>query len=371
MSEKTPQGAATPTSKDTSASENAGVVHARIDSLDAGLESLKHKSATTRILSGVQSSGRLHIGNYYGAIREFVNLQSQGEALYFIANLHALNSVRDGKVARQLTLETAAAFIALGVDPAKATLFRQSDIPEITELYWILGTVVPLSDLNNAHSYKDKIAKGAEPDYGLYGYPVLMAADILLYDSDVVPVGKDQKQHLELTRDWAGKFNRQYGSELLKLPKALTRDETAVVPGTDGQKMSKSYKNTIDLFGTDKEVEKQIKTMKTDSTAPEAAKPTENQPLYDLLKVVLSPSDLATIDAKWRAAGGTGETHGYGTFKKALIEGYFATFSEPRKRYAELMNDRGELDRLLKVGAEKARGYAAPVIGRVRAAVGL
>lgn len=323
-----------------------------------------------RILSGVQSSGRLHIGNYYGAIREFVNLQSEGEALYFIANLHALNSVRDGAKARELTLETAAAFIALGVDPARATLFRQSDIPEVTELFWILGTVVPVADLNNATSYKDKIARGAEADFGLYGYPVLMAADILLYDSDVVPVGRDQRQHLELTRDWAGKFNRQYSAELLKLPCARTRDETAVVPGRDGQKMSKTYGNTIDLFGTDKELEKQIKSVKTDSTAPEAPKPTANQPLYDLLKLVLTPSDFASIDARWRS-GGEPKSHGYGAFKQALLDGYFATFTEPRKRYVELMNDRGELERLLKQGAQKARGYAAPVISRVRAAVGL
>ena len=323
-----------------------------------------------RILSGVQSSGRLHIGNYYGAIREFVTMQDQGEALYFIANLHALNSVRDGKKARELTLETAAAFLALGVEPSKAALFRQSDIPEIPELYWILGTVVPMADLENAHSYKDKLAHGAKPDFGLFGYPVLMAADILLYDSDVVPVGKDQRQHLELTRDWAGKFNRQYDQELFKLPAGRTRDETAVVPGRDGQKMSKSYANTIDLFGADKEVEKQIKSVKTDSTAPESPKPTENQPLYDLLKVVHTPADFAAIDTKWRT-GGAPETHGYGAFKKLLIEGYFSTFTEPRKRYADLMNDRAELERLLKHGAEKARGYAAPVIARVRSAVGL
>ncbi len=323
-----------------------------------------------RILSGVQSSGRLHIGNYYGAIREFVSLQSQGEALYFIANLHALNSVRDAAKARELTLETAAAFIALGVDPSKAALFRQSDIPEVAELYWILGTVVPMADLQNAHSYKDKIARGAEADFGLFGYPVLMAADILLYDSDVVPVGKDQRQHLELARDWAGKFNRQYGKDLLKLPTARTRDETAVVPGRDGQKMSKTYANTIDLFGTEKEVGDQIKSVKTDSTGFDASKPT-NQALYDLLKLVLSPADFTAVDARWREAGGSKETHGYGPFKTALRDGYFATFTEPRRRYAELMNDRAELERLLKHGAEKARSYAAPVIARVRAAVGL
>lgn len=324
-----------------------------------------------RILSGVQSSGRLHIGNYYGAIREFVRQQEQGENLYFIANLHALNTVRDGAKARELTLETAAAYLALGLDPAKVALFRQSDVPEVSELYWILGTVIPMSDLQNAHSYKDKIAKGASPDFGLFGYPVLMAADILVYDSDKVPVGKDQKQHLELTRDWAGKFNRQYDAPIFKLPEVITREETAVVPGVDGQKMSKSYSNTIDLFGSDKEVEKQIKSVKTDSTDPTAPKPVENQPLYDLLKVVLPPSEFAEVDAKWRSGGPDPKEFGYGFFKKRLLEGYMATFAEPRKKFAQLMADKGELERQLKLGADKARGYAAPVMDRVRKAAGL
>lgn len=332
-----------------------------------------------RILSGVQSSGKLHLGNYYGAIREFVHLQEEGEALYFIANLHALNSVREGPKARELTLETAAAFLALGVDPARAALFRQSDIPEITELYWILGTVIPMADLQNAHSYKDKLARGASPDFGLFAYPVLMAADILLYDSDVVPVGRDQRQHLELARDWAGKFNRHYSpgwnaqqgtGGIFKLPVARTRDETAVVPGRDGQKMSKTYGNTIDLFGTDKEVEKQVKSVKTDSTAPEAPKPTADQPLYQLLQVVLPPAAFAEVDQKWKS-GGEPKTHGYGAFKQALLDGFHATFDGPRQRYAELLADRGELERQLEQGADKARAYAAPVLDRVRAAVGL
>ncbi len=324
-----------------------------------------------RILSGVQSSGKLHIGNYYGAIREFVRLQEEGEALYFIANLHALNSVRDGKLARRLTLETAAAFIALGVDPQRAALFRQSDVPEIPELNWVLGTVVPMADLENAHSYKDKLARGASPDFGLFAYPVLMAADILLYDTDVVPVGRDQKQHLELTRDWAGKFNRQYGGQVFKLPKERIRDETAVIPGRDGQKMSKTYNNTIDLFGTDKEVEKQVKSVLTDSTPPEAAKPVDQQPLYALLKLALSESDFAVIDARWRAAGGEPKSHGYGAFKQALLEAFHGTFDPARARYAELMADQAELERLLTAGAQKARAHAAPVMARVRLAVGL
>jgi tryptophanyl-tRNA synthetase len=330
-----------------------------------------------RILSGVQSSGRLHLGNYYGAIREFVHLQEEGEALYFIANLHALNSVRDPKLARRLTFETACAFLALGVDPSRATLFRQSDIPEVTELYWILGTVVPLAHLERAHSYKDKLARGAAPDLGLFSYPVLMAADILLYDSDVVPVGKDQKQHLEFARDWATKFNIAcvpgYDPQepdkvrgVFKLPAERIRDETATLPGCDGQKMSKSYNNTIDLFGADNEVKKRIMSIKTDSTPVENPKSTENQPLLDLLRVMLPPADFAELLRSWTSGG-----KGYGDFKKKLLEAYHATFDGPRKRYQELANDPAQIESFLKTGAERARSYAAPVIARVREAVGL
>jgi tryptophanyl-tRNA synthetase len=335
-----------------------------------------------RILSGVQSSGRLHLGNYYGAIREFVRLQDEGEALYFIANLHALNTVHDPKVARQLTFETACAFLALGIDPAKAVLFRQSDIPEIPELMWILGTVVPVSNLERAHSYRDKLEnKGIKhPEFGLFAYPVLMAADILLYDTDIVPVGRDQKQHLEFARDWATKFNVRYvpGYDpqdpaktpgIFKLPRERIREETAVVPGRDGQKMSKSYGNTIDLFGPDKEIEKQVKSVKTDSTPADAPKPTEGQPLYELLKVMLPPSEFAEVDAEWRSGGDPKK--GYGYFKGRLLEAYKATFDAPRKRYAELIRDPDQVERILRAGAEKARACAAPVIRRVREAVGL
>lgn len=331
-----------------------------------------------RILSGVQSSGRLHLGNYYGAIREFVRLQDEGQALYFIANLHALNTVHDAAQARQLTFETACAFLALGLDPKRATLFRQGDIPEVCELMWILGTVVPVSNLERAHSYRDKIEnKGIKhPEFGLFAYPVLMAADILLYDSDVVPVGRDQKQHLEFARDWATKFNLRYApgydpqnpakrEGIFKLPVERIRDETAVVPGRDGRKMSKSYANTIDLFGPEKEVEKQMKSVKTDSTALELPKPVENQPLYELLKVVLSQEAFAAADAKWRA-GGTG----YGHFKELLIEGYRSTFAPARARYAELAKNPQEVEAILMEGAERARAFAAPVMRRVRKAVG-
>src|SRR5262245_5570504 len=218
-----------------------------------------------RILSGIQSSGKQHIGNYYGALRQFVDLQNRGdEALYFIANLHALTTIRDPVQAAALTRETAMSFLALGLDAKRAILFRQSDIPEVTELYWILGTTVPLAHLERAHSYKDKIAKGLSPDFGLFSYPVLMAADILVYGSDLVPVGKDQVQHVEFARDWATRFNVAFvpgydpadplGKEghppgVLRLPEARIQEALAVVPGIDGLKMSKSYNNTIDLFG--------------------------------------------------------------------------------------------------------------------------
>lgn len=333
-----------------------------------------------RILSGAQSSGRLHLGNYYGAIRQWVELQHQGEALYFVANLHALNSIRDRELAKQLTRDTAVEFLAFGLDPEKATLFRQSDVPEVLELYWILGTVIPMSNLERAHSYKDKIARGIQPDFGLFAYPVLMAADILLYGADRVPVGKDQVQHIELSRDWATKFNATYVAGydpadprglkngkpgILKLPEALIQESTAVVPGLDGQKMSKSYGNTIDVFADDKEVKKKIMGITTDSTSVEAPKPTDNV-LYKLMKLMLPADQFAAADVSWRAGG-----QGYGTYKKMLLDEFHATFDGPRARRRELLQDPAELEAILKRGAEKARAHAATTIGAVRTAVGL
>jgi tryptophanyl-tRNA synthetase len=335
-----------------------------------------------RILSGVQSSGRLHIGNYYGAIRQFIQLQSEGEAFYFIANYHALTTVRDAKLAAELTREAALSYVALGLDPARAVLFRQSDVREVLELYWLLGTVVPQANLERAHSYKDKIAKNISPDFGLFAYPVLMAADILLYSADVVPVGKDQVQHIEFARDWAVKFNLTYvpgydpadpdGKEkghapgILKLPAAKVQESTAVVPGVDGQKMSKSYGNTIDIFGDEKEIKKRFMGIKTDSTGVEAPKPTENNALYDLLKVMLPESEFAHADATWRAGG-----KGYGEYKKLLVDAFHNTFGPARKRREELLADPGELERILQDGARRARETAAPLMERVRRAVGL
>ncbi len=330
-----------------------------------------------RTLSGIQSSGKLHLGNYYGAIRQFVELQHESEALYFIANLHALNTIRDPAVARELTLETAVAFLALGLDPQKAILFRQSDIPEVLELYWILGTVVPHAHLERAHSYKDKVARGQSPDFGLFAYPVLMAADILIYGADVVPVGKDQVQHLEFARDWATKFNLQYvkgydpqepqKGALLKIPELRVREDTAVILGTDGQKMSKSYNNTIDLFGDEKEIKKRIMGIKTDSTPVEAPKPvTADNGLYQLLKIMAPPSEFAELDKSWREGG-----KGYGEYKKALLALYHSQFDAARKRREELLADRGEVERILQDGARRAREIAAPIMQEVRRAVGL
>lgn len=333
------------------------------------------------ILSGIQSSGRLHLGNYYGAIRQFLEFQNEEVALYFIANLHALNSVRDGEQMRQLTLDVATSYLALGLDPARAILFRQSDVPEHVELFWILGSVVPLADLSNAHSYKDKVARGQSADFGLFAYPILMAADILIYNSHVVPVGQDQRQHLELARDWATKFNLAYvpgyrpddpeGERggvpgVLRLPEARILDSTAVVPGTDGQKMSKSYDNTIELFGNDKAVKKAIMGIKTDSTPVEAPKPVAGNPLYGLLKLMAPADDFAEIDRRWRAGG-----EGYGVFKAELLDLFHATFDAARARHAELCKDPGEVERVLQNGAERARKLAREQMAKVRRATGV
>lgn len=334
-----------------------------------------------RILSGVQSSGHLHVGNYYGAIRQWTELQHEGEALYFVANLHALNTIRDAALARQLTRDGAINFLALGVDPKKAILFLQSDVLEVTELMWILGTVVPLANLERAHSYKDKIAKGISPDFGLFAYPVLMAADILLYGADLVPVGKDQVQHVEFARDWATKFNVTYvkgydpadpdgrgGTPpgILKLPNFRLQESFAVVPGIDGQKMSKSYNNHIEIFGDEKEIKKRIMSVKTDSTPVDAPKPTENSPLYELLKIMAPADEFKEIDRTWRAGG-----VGYGEYKKKLLEAFHTVFGPARARREELWRDPAELDRILREGADRARQYAMPILDKVRLAVGL
>ncbi|HSL18007.1 MAG TPA: tryptophan--tRNA ligase [Methylomirabilota bacterium] len=319
-----------------------------------------------RVLSGVQPSGILHIGNYFGAIRQFVAMQHEHECYYFLADLHALTTVQDPDRMRTLVRELAAGYLALGLDPNTSVIYRQSDIPEIPELSWYLSTVTSMGLLQRCHSFKDKVAQGVVPSHGLFAYPVLMAADILIVRSDVVPVGKDQKQHLEVTRDVAASFNATYGVEVFTLPEPMIRDEVAVVPGIDGQKMSKSYGNTIDIFGSEKAIRKRIMSTVTDSTPVEAPKPKQGSALYDLLKVFAPPSDRAWVEAAFDE-GGTG----YGDMKKRLFEYFLATFSDARRRYDELMGDPGEVDRILAAGADRARRTAAPLMEEVRRAVGI
>lgn len=331
-----------------------------------------------RVLSGVQPSGRIHIGNYFGAIKQFVELQREHETLVFIADLHALTTVRDGQKLRELSLDVALTYLALGLD--SAVLFRQSAIPEIPELYWYLMAVTPMGLLEKAVSYKDKVARGLPSDAGLFSYPVLQAADILLYGAELVPVGKDQVQHVEITRDIAVKLNLAFvpgydptdpdgraghPAGLLRLPRALTHDATAVVPGTDGQKMSKSYGNTIDVFATDAQVKKQIMGIKSDSTPLEAPKPRDATPIHALLSLFAKPEDMAEIDRSFDAGG-----RGWGHYKQDLLALFHATFGEARARRAELERDLGYVESVLAKGADEARRVAAPILDGVRRAVG-
>lgn len=337
-----------------------------------------------RILSGIQSSGKLHLGNYFGAIAQFLELQASGEeCLIFIADLHALTTVRDADKLRGLTRDVALDYLALGLDPSRAnvTLFRQSDIPEVTELLWLLLAVTPMGLLERAHSYKDKLAKGISPDAGLFTYPVLMAADILAYDSDEVPVGRDQQQHLEMARDIALKFNLAFDANykdrleaakdgedvhgLLRLPRARIQEARAVVPGVDGQKMSKSYGNTVDLFGDDAATKKRIMGIKSDSTPVEAPKDPKATPIHALLSLFAGPDEMADIDRTFREGG-----KGYGHYKQRLAELFFERFGDARARRRELARDPAALDAVLAEGAVRARRLAGPVLERVRRAVG-
>ena len=319
-----------------------------------------------RVLSGVQPSGTLHIGNYFGAIRQFVGPQDEHECYYFLADLHALTTVQDSDRMRTLVQELAAGYLALGLDPERSVIYRQSDLPEVTELSWYLSTVASMGLLQRCHSFKDKVAQGVVPNHGLFAYPVLMAADILIVRSDLVPVGKDQKQHLEVTRDVAASFHAVYGKEVFTLPKPLIQDEVAVVPGIDGQKMSKSYGNTIDIFGPEKPIRKRIMSLVTDSTPVEDPKPTEGNALYQLLKIFAPADERAWVERAF-AEGGVG----YGDMKKKLFEYFLSTFGDARSRYDELMGDPAEVERILAAGAERARKTVAPLMADVRRAVGI
>jgi tryptophanyl-tRNA synthetase len=319
-----------------------------------------------RILSGLQPSGRLHIGNYFGMMEAALKLQHEGDAYYFIADYHSLTSIHDGKLLRDHVRNLAIDFLACGLDPTKCVFFRQSDVPEHTELSWILSTVTPMGLLERCHSYKDKVANGISASHGLFAYPVLMAADILIYDSDLVPVGRDQKQHVEVTRDIAIKMNEAFGEGLFKLPNPRIRDETAVVPGLDGQKMSKSYDNTIQLFEEPAALKKKIMGIKTDSTPVEAPKSIEDSSILALYKLVASTADYDTMIADFQRGG-----IGYGDFKKRLLVAVTEHFAPFRERRAEIVADPKYVDRVLAEGAEKARIVARKTLNRVRDAVGL
>ena len=319
-----------------------------------------------RILSGIQPSGTLHLGNYFGMMRPAIELQEKGEAFYFIADYHSMTSLFDANERRKNTLDVALDFLACGLDPKKTVFFRQSDVPEVTELTWLLSTVTPMGLLERAHSYKDKTAKGIAPSHGLFAYPVLMAADILIYDSNLVPVGRDQKQHVEMTRDIAIKFNEQYGQTFV-IPEPQIRDEVAVVPGTDGQKMSKSYGNTIEIFGDEKAIKKKIMGITMDSRTPAEPKPDAEKNLAVQLLKLVAPADVAKdLENRLRAGG-----LGYGDLKKALFENYWNYFAEARKKRSELAANLDFVNKVLAEGAAKARTLAQKVLKRARKNCGL
>ena len=318
-----------------------------------------------RILSGVQPSGRLHLGNYLGAIKQHIELQEEHECFYFIANYHSLTTVQDPGLLRAYTRDVALDYLALGLDPNKARLFRQSDILEVTELTWILSTVTGKGLLERATSYKDKTAKGITPSMGLFNYPLLMAADILIYRSDLVPVGKDQVQHIEMTQDMAGYFNNTFGREVLKRPEPKL-NEAMIVPGVDGQKMSKSYGNTIELFDPPKQTRKRIMSIKTDSTPVDAPKDPDNCNVFALYRLMADPADVKALEERYRAGG-----MGYGEAKGLLADAVEQTLGPARERREKLAADPDYVEDVLRTSAAKARTVAREVMTDVRDACGL
>jgi tryptophanyl-tRNA synthetase len=295
-----------------------------------------------------------------------IELQDKGDAYYFIADYHSMTSLFDAEQRRRNTMDVALDFLACGLDPKKSVFFKQSDVPEVTELTWMLGTLAPMGLLERCTSYKDKVAKGISSNFGLFAYPVLMAADILIYDSIVVPVGQDQKQHVEVTRDLAVKFNEQYG-ETFVIPEPRIREDVAKVPGTDGEKMSKSYGNTIEIFGEEKATRKKIMSIKMDSRAPEEPKPDADQNLaVQLLKLVAPAEKAKEMEERLRHGG-----LGYGDLKKSLFENYWETFATARTRRAELAANLDYVNQVLADGAAKARSVAVKVLDRAKIASGL
>ncbi len=318
-----------------------------------------------RVLTGIQPSGTLHIGNYFGAIKQMLELQESSDLFIFIANYHALTSLRDADSLRQNTIDAAITYLSLGIDPEKATLWVQSDVKEVLELYWILSAYTPMGLLERAHSYKDKVAKGISPNHALFSYPILMAADILLFDAEVVPVGKDQIQHVEITRDIAQKFNNEKG-DIFVLPEFKVDENLQIVPGTDGAKMSKSYGNTIDLFVSEKQLKKQIGKIVTESVALEAPKEWQGCNVYNLCKLFLDEAGQKALQARYERGG-----EGHGHFKmylKDLILEHFAKAYEKRAYYQE---HRDEVLEILDAGAKKARAVASEKIAIIKDAVGI
>jgi len=319
-----------------------------------------------RILSGTQPSGEaLHIGNYFGAIRQQIALAREHEALLFIADYHSMTTVRDPAQRRAFTVAVALDFLACGLDPKRTMLFRQSDMPEVCELSWLLSTVTPMGLLERAHAYKDRVAQGQASDHGLFAYPVLQAADILLYHSDLVPVGQDQKQHIEMCRDIALRFNNVYGEGLLVLPEPYIPEDVAVVPGTDGRKMSKSYGNAIAMFASPKEVKKAVMGIVTDSTPVEEPKDTTSA-LFQLWALFATPDEREEMFARARAGG-----VGYGEVKKDLLQRLNAYFEPMRERRAELEKRPGDVEDILADGVRRARAIGGPVLAACQAAAGL
>lgn len=318
-----------------------------------------------RVLTGLQPSGKLHLGNYFAAIKQMIEAQEQNEMFIFIANYHAMTSVVDAKKLKQDTYEAASAFLSLGINPQKSVFWVQSDVKEVLELYWILSQYTPMGLLERAHSYKDKIAKGLASHHGLFSYPVLMAADILLYGAQIVPVGKDQIQHVEIARDIAMKFNNEHG-EILTLPQYQIDQNVATVPGTDGAKMSKSYCNTIDIFADTKELKKQISSIVTTSEPLQAPKQWQNCNVYNIAKLFLDDDGQKALQARYEQGG-----EGHGHFKAYLNELVWEYFADAREKFDYFINHKEEVDKILAQGAQKAREIAVLTMKRVREAVGI
>lgn len=318
-----------------------------------------------RVLSGIQPSGKLHIGNYFGMMKPAIELQEQGEAYLFIANYHAMTTVQDPAVLRAMTTDVALDFLACGIDPEKTAFYRQSDVPEVHELAWLLSVVCPMGLLERCHSYKDKTAKGIAASHGLFAYPVLMAADILAVQSNVVPVGRDQKQHVEVTRDLAIRFNNQYG-ETFVIPEPSIRESVAVVPGVDGQKMSKSYNNTLEIFGEPGPLKKKVMKIVTDCKELEDPKEPDTCNVFALYKLFATEAEQANLAERYRAGG-----MGYGTAKKELLAKINDHFDPMREKRAQLAADPDYVEDVLQAGAKRAGALAKETLQKARTAVGL